>query len=153
VGDLPGQPRARQALTARPIPVAATSSPTCLPLGPLNTLVIAPGIVSGTAAPTPGRTSFEAKSPLTGGIKETNAGGLSWQQIASLGIKAIVVEGQPTVTDACYLLRVTKDGYGEKIFWECPAMVVLEFLRYRLIPLPNRSIHCRQPSTIFRASG
>ena len=110
MGDLPGQPRARQALTARPIPVAATSSPTCLPLGPLNTLVIAPGIVSGTAAPTPGRTSFEAKSPLTGGIKEANAGGLSWQQIASLGIKAIVVEGQPTVTDACYLLRVTKDG-------------------------------------------
>ena len=45
-----------------------------------------------------------------GGIKEANAGGLSWQQIVRLGIKAIVVEEQPTVTDACYLLRVMKDG-------------------------------------------
>jgi aldehyde:ferredoxin oxidoreductase len=44
-----------------------------------------------------------------GGIKEANAGGLSWQ-IARLGIEAIVVKGQPTVTDACSLLRVTKDG-------------------------------------------
>jgi len=50
--------------------------PTCHPLGPYNKLVFAPGWVTGTpAAPSSGRTSFGAKSPLTGGIKESNAGG------------------------------------------------------------------------------
>ena len=70
--------------------------PTCHPLGPHNKLVIAPGWVTGSpAAPSSGRTSFGGKSPLTGGIKESNAGGLSGQQIAKLGLAAIILEGQP----------------------------------------------------------
>lgn len=91
-------------ITAREVP------PTCHPLGPNNKLVIAPGIVSGTAAPTSGRTSFGGKSPLTGTIKETNSGGLSSQQIARLGIKGIVVEGQPGDAGQFWLLKITKDG-------------------------------------------
>lgn len=78
--------------------------PLCHPLGPDNKLIIAPGIVSGTKAPTSGRTSFGGKSPLTGGIKESNAGGLSSQKIARLGIKAIIVEGQPREKDRFYVL-------------------------------------------------
>ena len=70
--------------------------PTCHPLGPNNKLVIAPGWVTGTpAAPSSGRTSFGAKSPLTGGIKKSNAGGLSGQKIAKLGLAAIIIEGTP----------------------------------------------------------
>ncbi|MGM0689812.1 MAG: aldehyde ferredoxin oxidoreductase N-terminal domain-containing protein, partial [Bacillota bacterium] len=46
----------------------------CHPLGPNNKLVIAPGILSGTRAPNSGRISVGGKSPLTGGIKEANAG-------------------------------------------------------------------------------
>jgi aldehyde:ferredoxin oxidoreductase len=65
------------------------------PLGPGNKLVIAPGYVSGTKAPTSGRVSVGAKSPLTGGIKEANSGGLASHKIAHLGIKAIVLEGDP----------------------------------------------------------
>ena len=49
--------------------------PTCDPLGPDNVLVIAPGVMAGTPAPTSGRISIGGKSPLTGGIKEANAGG------------------------------------------------------------------------------
>lgn len=68
--------------------------PLCHPLGPNNKLVLAPGIVTGTAAPTSARVSVGAKSPLTGGIKESNAG-TSWaQHIADMQIKAVVVEGQ-----------------------------------------------------------
>ena len=48
--------------------------PTCHPLGPNNKLVFSPGIVTGTAAPTSARISVGGKSPLTGGIKEANAG-------------------------------------------------------------------------------
>ena len=83
--------------------------PTCHPLGPNNKLVFAPGIVTGTNAPTSGRVSVGAKSPLTGGIKESNAGS-SWPQaVAKLGIKAIVVEGYPQ-DDGWWGLHITKDG-------------------------------------------
>jgi aldehyde:ferredoxin oxidoreductase len=84
--------------------------PSCHPLDPDNKLIIAPGIVSGTAAPTSGRTSFGGKSPLTGTIKESNSGGLSSQHIAHLGLKAIIVEGQPAQGDKLWLLKVTKDS-------------------------------------------
>lgn len=84
--------------------------PTCHPLGPNNKLVIAPGWVSGTpAAPSSGRTSFGAKSPLTGGIKESNAGGLSSQKIAKLGLHAIIVEGQPA-KGQWFVVVINKDG-------------------------------------------
>ncbi|MBU0705347.1 MAG: aldehyde ferredoxin oxidoreductase, partial [Chloroflexi bacterium] len=81
--------------------------PTCHPLGPNNKLVFAPGIVTGTNAPSSGRVSVGGKSPLTGGIKESNAGSNWPQLVARLGIKAIVVEGQ---ADGWWGVHVTKDG-------------------------------------------
>lgn len=84
--------------------------PTCHPLGPNNKLIIAPGWVSGTpAAPSSGRTSFGGKSPLTGTIKEANAGGLCSQKIAKLRLAAIILEGTPK-DGAWYTLHITKDG-------------------------------------------
>jgi aldehyde:ferredoxin oxidoreductase len=68
---------------------------TCHPLGPNNKLVFAPGIVTGTNAATSARVSVGAKSPLTGTIKESNAGSGWAPAVARMGIKAIVVEGQP----------------------------------------------------------
>ncbi|PIP35918.1 MAG: aldehyde ferredoxin oxidoreductase, partial [Desulfobacterales bacterium CG23_combo_of_CG06-09_8_20_14_all_52_9] len=44
--------------------------PLCHPLGADNKFVIAPGLLSGTAAAMSGRISVGCKSPLTGGIKE-----------------------------------------------------------------------------------
>ena len=83
---------------------------TCHPLGPYNKLVVAPGWATGSpAAPSSGRTSFGGKSPLTGGIKESNCGGLSGQAIAKLGLAAIILEGTPD-KDKWYTLVVTKDG-------------------------------------------
>ena len=69
--------------------------PLCHPLGPNNKLVFAPGIVTGTTAPTSARLSVGAKSWLTGGIKESNAGSSWASSLANLGIKALIVEGQP----------------------------------------------------------
>ncbi len=80
--------------------------PTCHPLGPNNKLVFAPGIVTGTSAPSSGRVSVGAKSPLTGGIKEANAGSIWPQLVARLGIKAIVIEGQ---TDGWWGVHISKD--------------------------------------------
>jgi aldehyde:ferredoxin oxidoreductase len=84
--------------------------PLCHPLGPNNKLVFAPGIVTGTTAPTSARVSVGAKSLLTGGIKESNAG-TSWaQHVASMQIKALVVEGQPEEKGQYWLVHLTWDG-------------------------------------------
>ena len=83
--------------------------PAADPLGPEAKLVIAGGAVAGTLAPSCGRVSVGAKSPLTSGIKEANAGGPAAQKMDRLGIRAIVVEGAPAPGDM-YLLKLTKDG-------------------------------------------
>jgi len=69
--------------------------PTCRPLGPKNKLIISPGLLSGTPAPCSGRLSIGGKSPLTGGIKESNSGGTAGTKLAKLGIKAIIIEDIP----------------------------------------------------------
>ncbi|MHB8157303.1 MAG: aldehyde ferredoxin oxidoreductase family protein, partial [Desulfocucumaceae bacterium] len=79
------------------------------PLGPNNKLIIAPGLLSGTRAPSSGRLSVGGKSPLTGGIKESNAGGITSQKLACLGIKAIVLEGRPEGSD-WYGIKITLAG-------------------------------------------
>jgi len=84
--------------------------PTCHPLGPNNKISFAPGIVTGSGAPTAGRLSVGCKSPLTGGIKEANAGGIAADKLARIGIKAIIVEGQPKEKGKFQVLKVTKDG-------------------------------------------
>lgn len=89
--------------------VAEEVVPTCHPLGPNNKLVFAPGLLSGTPAANSGRMSCGAKSPLTGTIKESNAGGTSAQQFAKMGIKALIIEGQPK-DDKFYSLHLTVDG-------------------------------------------
>ncbi len=82
-----------RAITSRVI--AREVPPTCHPLSMENKIVISPGILSGTRAPSSGRLSVGGKSPLTGGIKESNAGGVTSQKLASLGVKALIVEGMP----------------------------------------------------------
>ncbi len=89
--------------------VAAEVPPTCHPLAAENKLVLAPGLLAGTAAPCSGRISVGAKSPLTGTIKESNAGGTAAQAMGRLGLAAIVVEGRPK-SDAPHLLFIDKAG-------------------------------------------
>jgi aldehyde:ferredoxin oxidoreductase len=83
--------------------------PTCHPLGPGNKLIFSPGIVTGTTAPTSARISVGGKSPLTGGIKESNAGTKFATMQARLGIAGIVIQGQPK-NDSQYVLHIDKDG-------------------------------------------
>ncbi|MCG8588097.1 MAG: aldehyde ferredoxin oxidoreductase, partial [Proteobacteria bacterium] len=84
--------------------------PACDPLGPDNVLVLSPGVMSGTTAPTSGRISVGGKSPLTDGIKEANAGGNPGQHLMKLGIRAIVVTGQPADRDRRYGVKVDESG-------------------------------------------
>jgi len=83
--------------------------PLCHPLGEDNKLVIAPGLLSGSAAVQSGRISVGCKSPLTGGIKEANSGGQPSQVLAKIGYAAIVLEGKPS-DDTLYKILINKDG-------------------------------------------
>jgi aldehyde:ferredoxin oxidoreductase len=68
--------------------------PTCEPLGPYNKLVLAPGLLVGHVLTSCDRLSFGAKSPMTRGIKEANAGGSTGLHMTNLGMKALIIEGQ-----------------------------------------------------------
>ena len=81
----------------------------CDPLGPENRLIFAPGLLSGTSLVNTSRISIGAKSPLTGTIKESNAGGTVAAALGRLGITAIIVEGQPAKGDLS-ILRIDEKG-------------------------------------------
>ncbi|MGD9179699.1 MAG: aldehyde ferredoxin oxidoreductase N-terminal domain-containing protein, partial [Desulfobacterales bacterium] len=83
--------------------------PLCHPLGEDNKLVIAPGLLSGSTAAVSGRLSVGCKSPLTGGIKEANAGGQPSQMLGRLGYAAIVLEGSPK-EKTLYKIIINKDN-------------------------------------------
>ena len=94
--------------------VADEVPPLCHPLGPNNKLVFSPGMLTGTAAPTSARVSAGAKSPLTGGIKESNAG-TSWAcDLAAMQVKAMVVEGQPKAKGKFWGVNLAWDAAAGK---------------------------------------
>ena len=86
--------------------------PLCHALGAENKLVIAPGMLSGTTGSMTGRLSVGCKSPLTGTIKEANAGGQPAQVLARLGYAAVVIEGKPAGDD---LYKIVIDKNGVKV--------------------------------------
>src|SRR5512138_3744938 len=89
--------------------IAKEVHPLCHPLGAENKLVFAPGMLSGTTGSMTGRLSVGCKSPLTGTIKESNAGGQAAQVLARIGYAAIILEGKPAGDDL-YKIVVNKDG-------------------------------------------
>lgn len=82
-----------RALTSR---IVNTEVPAdCHPLSAANKLIFAGGVLAPTNAANSGRVSVGAKSPLTGGIKESNSGGQFAHTLPKLGLLAIVLEDKP----------------------------------------------------------
>ncbi len=68
--------------------------PRCEPLGEKNKLIFAIGLLGGSGGlSSSSRLSAGAKSPLTKGIKESNAGGVTGYRMSNLGLRAIIIEG------------------------------------------------------------
>lgn len=97
-----------RALTARAL--LDECDPACDPMGPDNLFLLAPGVLTGTSAPTSGRISVGAKSPLTKGSKEANSGGNPGQHLTKLGYRAVLVTGQPADPQARFGLEIDTDG-------------------------------------------
>lgn len=83
--------------------------PQCDPLGAKNQLVLATTLFAGTKFTTAHRLSVGGKSPLTGGIKESNAGGYAAALLAEHGIRLIVVKDQPE-RKGLWLLHLDSKG-------------------------------------------
>lgn len=73
--------------------IAKEVDPVCEPLGPKNKVVFAIGPLAGTLVPGANRLSVGCKSPLTGGIKESNAGGTLAFALGRVGIRGLIIEG------------------------------------------------------------
>lgn len=84
--------------------------PTCNALGSKNKLIFAPGLLTGHMLSSCDRISIGGKSPLTGGVKEANAGGTTGLKMMKLGIKALILENQPEIKDTIWILLVNHEG-------------------------------------------
>jgi aldehyde:ferredoxin oxidoreductase len=73
------------------------------PLGPENKLMFATGPLVGTMFPTASRFNISAKSPQTGILGDTNAGGHLASEIKFAGYDQIVLEGRSNVTVYVYV--------------------------------------------------
>lgn len=64
------------------------------PLGPGNVLIISSALLVGTPAPSTPRVTISAKSPLTGAIGKSEAGGFWGAEFKSTGHDALVIKGK-----------------------------------------------------------
>src|SRR5687768_13597038 len=78
----------------------------CDPLGAGNKLIFAPGLLVRHMLSSNDRISVGGKSPLTGGIKEANAGGRTGLHMTHMGIFALIVEGEPQ-EDGYWILHLS----------------------------------------------
>jgi len=79
------------------------------PLGAGNKLIFAPGLLVGHMLSSTDRISIGGKSPLTGGVKEANAGGRTGLHMATMGIHALIVEDKPEGDD-WWVLHLSLNG-------------------------------------------
>ncbi len=116
-------------------------NPLCDPLGRENKLIIANGLLTGTNVSSASRIAIGAKSPLTGGIKESNGGGITAMWLASLGIKALVVEDIPE-EDEWYYIRIKKDKCSLEPAGQYKGMGTFEFCEKMLDKYPDCAVTC-----------
>ncbi len=70
------------------------AAPTIDPLSPENPLILTTGPLTGTPAPMSGRHSITTKSPLTGTIFDSSAGGFFGKEMKFAGVDALIITGK-----------------------------------------------------------
>lgn len=90
--------------------VAREVEATCDPLGSGNKLFFCNGALAGSIVSSSGRLSIGGKSPLTGGIKESNAGGIVGTRMARHGLRGLVLEDSPAAGSPWKIIKVSGEG-------------------------------------------
>lgn len=94
----------------------------CNPLGPENKLVFAAGPLTGSDFPGSGRFSVSTKSPLTGTIFDSNAGGTWGVRFKRCGFDMLIIEGAATtpvflsLKDGAASLEEAGELWGKDVF-------------------------------------
>ena len=76
-------------------------SPGVYPLGPENVLLVGAGLLTGIPAMGSGRCDVAAKSPITGGIGDSNVGGFFAPEMRMAGFDHLVIKGKSE--KPCYI--------------------------------------------------
>ncbi|HNB53452.1 MAG TPA: aldehyde ferredoxin oxidoreductase C-terminal domain-containing protein [Anaerolineales bacterium] len=97
----------------------------CEPLGAQNKLIFAPGLMVGHRLSSCDRISVGGKSPLTGGVKEANAGGTTGLALTYLNIKALILEDKPE-DNQWQIIRLSTGGAQFEPAGELAGMGVFE---------------------------
>ncbi len=103
--DGPAVARAGRHFIAKTLLAAGVA--TVDPMSPKNPLIFSAGPFAGTNFSNANRTSVGCKSPLTGGIKESNAGGSFSLALGQLEIAGFTLNG---ASPDWVVIRITKDG-------------------------------------------
>ncbi len=82
----------------------------CDPFGRNNKLFFCNGALAGTNASSANRLSIGAKSPLTGGIKESNAGGIVALRMEQQDIRCIALEDAPKSDSPWKIIVIGKES-------------------------------------------
>ncbi len=69
-------------------------APSTDPLGPDNVAIVAPGVLTGTPAPSSGRFTLGGRSPLTGLLGDANSGGFWGAVLKKAGYDLLIIQGQ-----------------------------------------------------------
>ncbi len=89
------------------------------PLGPDNVIIIAPGPLTGTSAPSSGRFTLGGRSPLTGILGDANSGGVWGAVLKRAGYDLLIIHGQSSspvylaIQDDKVALRDARHVWGE----------------------------------------
>lgn len=83
--------------------------PDCEPMGSNNKVIITIGLLNNHGVSGAERLSIGGKSPLTGGIKESNSGGVAALALSRQGVKAVIIE-ESTSDNQLYGLLINKNG-------------------------------------------
>lgn len=120
-------------------------NPKCDPLDRENKLIIANGLLTGTNVSSASRIAIGAKSPLTGGIKESNGGGITAMWLATLGIKALVMEDIPE-NDEWYYILINKDKCTLEPANQYKDIGTFEFCEEMIKKYPDCAVTCIGPA-------
>ena len=88
------------------------------PLGPQNVLAFCTGPLTGTAAPAAGRFSLSTRSPLTGLIHDSNAGGTWGVRLKRCGYDALIITGRASAPCWLFLDGERVETLDARPFWE-----------------------------------
>jgi aldehyde:ferredoxin oxidoreductase len=91
------------------------------PLGPENVLIFGTGTLTGTSAPTSGRTTVTCKGPATGLYLKTSVGGHWGAELKFAGYDYLVIEGRAAkpvyllIQDGSVKIRDAADLWGKDV--------------------------------------